>query len=371
MEKTSSCYLDEFLSEQGSACSAALQTYFVPRGLTNLGRTCAVNAVVQSLIACRPVAAFLLSGLHQACIRPGVDTSVLDELILLIKQMRSPPADNMPVRSKRFITSLLNAAKTSGNRHGAVTLATALRAGAALDAAEVLRTLVFDFLTPCMGPVRFNSCNSKNEAGELLHPLQTRAQDAFLESFTGEFSPLVQLTCGQTHISLQYSSDCGHETHTTDLFDTFFVFPVPVPISSSALQDCIAALFEPEQIAGYKPDPETDAERIAVRFQNPCRFPEVLILQLSRFSSENVKNEAFVALPEHGMRFGSSTEYNLRAVIHHLGNSVDDGHYISDTYCARRKQWIRHDDATVGSVSFSHVNSKTAYLLFFVRDRTL
>jgi len=67
--------------------------------------------------------------------------------------------------------------------------------------------------------------------------------------------------------------------------------------------------------------------------------------------------------------------YSLQSIVVHNGNSVAEGHYISDVYDPSAVQWKTFNDSVVRKVDkntiFGVNRQKSAYVLFYVHKNCL
>lgn len=106
-------------------------------------------------------------------------------------------------------------------------------------------------------------------------------------------------------------------------------------------------------------------------------LPKYIVFHLKRFymvNKEFVKNDTFIKFPEEldltnvvvGPQNGTSNlVYHLYAVNQHEGG-INGGHYKSQVLCG--KEWISFNDLNVLSSSYDIAHSKSAYLLFYMRE---
>jgi hypothetical protein len=67
----------------------------------------------------------------------------------------------------------------------------------------------------------------------------------------------------------------------------------------------------------------------------------------------------------HGAITSSSSFYKLVAVVVHVGQSIDNGHYIA--YVRRGKRWYLADDRLIIECAIEDVLQQQAYILFYER----
>lgn len=104
-------------------------------------------------------------------------------------------------------------------------------------------------------------------------------------------------------------------------------------------------------------------------------LPALLVIQLKRFTV-NTRTGEFTKLTspvrlQPRLQFGND-EFDLVAVVHHLGSTLHAGHYTA-TVRRKGREWREFDDEAperdflIDSEGASCVNSKSAYLLFYQR----
>jgi len=151
------------------------------------------------------------------------------------------------------------------------------------------------------------------------------------------------------------------------------------------IHDCLQKFVEREELA--------DSERF---YCNSCKskqpstkqfrirgLPNVLCLHIKRFrwtTYARTKLDTFVEFPLNGLdmsnyllnnlsgtRFSNSGSslYDLAAVIVHHGTGAGSGHYTA--FATNNKAWFNFNDCSVKETDFQTVNSCKAYILFYVQ----
>jgi len=103
------------------------------------------------------------------------------------------------------------------------------------------------------------------------------------------------------------------------------------------------------------------------------RAPRGLMLSVQRNSFLHGKLRSMVNFPLTGLNLrpyttkpgGPPLLYDLVAVVDHLGQHHDRGHYTCTAL--NQGQWILYNDATTKVLSEAHVCSRDAYLLFYIQ----
>ena len=102
---------------------------------------------------------------------------------------------------------------------------------------------------------------------------------------------------------------------------------------------------------------------------NVIKSPQVLLLNLARFSAGLHKLTHFVKFPlqlttEHiSSENGSLLSYRLRGLIEHVGPSFGNGHYT--TYFCTEDNWYKANDSVITRVSWQIVSDVQAYILLY------
>lgn len=176
---------------------------------------------------------------------------------------------------------------------------------------------------------------------------------------------------------------------------------------TETIEDALSRFTEVEKIP-YKSD---GGKEVIARKQSFIeKLPEVLILQLKRFSFEaqqmqeflsdetgadreqtnshqigtiekvmkNIKYELDLTVPleclSSGVRHAESRNYLLVGVIYHHGRNAEGGHYTCDVLRSKTdKKWLRIDDTAVEAITADAVvgkpaaKDKSAYILMYQR----
>ena len=108
----------------------------------------------------------------------------------------------------------------------------------------------------------------------------------------------------------------------------------------------------------------TTTHEINMEFEQP---PEILTCIISRFDSSNNANKNKSKILLDGELQMSSCRYNLIGSVHHYGESVESGHYISNIFFEEYS--FTCNDSQI--VPLHHLEpSESAYLVFYARARS-
>ncbi|CAG2101490.1 unnamed protein product [Medioppia subpectinata] len=156
-------------------------------------------------------------------------------------------------------------------------------------------------------------------------------------------------------------------------------------VQSCHLSDCLSSFTELEELAETElyncPNcklKQRSTKRFWIR-----RLPNVLCLHLKRFRWNNffrTKLDNYIEFPVKGLDMSSyvlsnmhetrgnacgSTLYDLAAVIVHHGNGAASGHYTS--YATHEDSWHHFNDSSVTVCDEQTVSQSKAYILFYIR----
>lgn len=102
--------------------------------------------------------------------------------------------------------------------------------------------------------------------------------------------------------------------------------------------------------------------------------PNVLTIHLKRFTFTGAKVSRPVGFPERFQMRGDWTSsgeegprYTLYAVVHHYGSGPHSGHYVAQVK-SPSQGWTEMNDEMVRTCERPGMQSKSAYILFYVRD---
>ncbi len=103
--------------------------------------------------------------------------------------------------------------------------------------------------------------------------------------------------------------------------------------------------------------------------------PKTLCIHIKRFGANLTKRSNFVTFPTslniekivlNPENF--NTKYKLKSIINHSGASLNFGHYYTYAYSSIHEKWYNFNDDTVMEISESNLCTSNAYLLFYELD---
>jgi len=344
-------------------------------GLKNLGNTCFMNSVLQSL-----------SNIEEFC-------NVLTNL---------PSLDDQIKKSKEI--------KKNVDRRlsdGVIVTDELIKVLMALKKSDDKSALSPDSLFQAIWKVvpRFRGYQQQ-DAHEFLRYMLDRLHTELHTLLPGKLKvePKLQTTSSiVTSVfggSLQSCVTCLTCKHTSKKNDPFLDLSIDIPqiytgpsrkskdkeiLPVCHIHDCLQKFVEREEL--------DDSERF---FCNSCkskqpstkqfwinRLPTVLCLHVKRFrwsAYARTKIDTFIEFPLNGLdmsgyllknlsgtRYSNagSSLYDLAAVIVHHGTGAGSGHYTA--FASNNQAWFNFNDCTVKETDYQTVNSSRAYILFYVQ----
>ncbi|KAF3490580.1 ubiquitin carboxyl-terminal hydrolase [Arthroderma uncinatum] len=146
--------------------------------------------------------------------------------------------------------------------------------------------------------------------------------------------------------------------------------------ASPTLQGCLEGYISPEKLAASEYGcSQCNSNKGVTKQLRLRKLPVILCMQLKRFErnrsvSEKVDTKVsypatinmmpYTTRPKSPNR--SQFQYDLLSVVVHIGD-IDSGHYLS--YCRHGEQWFKFNDDRVTVVTEAEVLGADAYLLFY------
>lgn len=305
-----SLYDHDYSSQESLYSSEALPDG-VPKGLRNLGNTCYMNSVLQSLYAVESFRKFILQAPHDKLL-----TTDLSDLFKSMKNSSGPVSPS----TFRYTFSRHQSRFSEPYQH---------------DAQEFLRYLIDGIHE------EFNKASTRPRRSTPMRAPRS-AEEAWLQyREIVDDSPLVDIVVGQL-CSTIVCSVCQNKSYC---WDPFWDLSLPLIRGrhtcrlSDVVQDFIAkeTLDSDERpICSVCKQATRSTKQISV-----CRMPKLMILHLKKFSNDGYKLTSPDVKVDRTLTF-NGTRYNLTACISHHGHSSSSGHYTS--HCEYASRWFHFND---------------------------
>lgn len=346
-----------------------------PRGLRNLGNTCFMNAVLQSLSNIQEFCGYIKQ-------LPSLEDKILKTKKNHISRKTRDSGDDVLLveELRKTLVALWQGTK------GAIS-------------PEALFQVIWKVVPRFRG-------YQQQDAHEFMRYLLDRLHVELLQllPYPATDSPYIGPKCKSTIVTAIFGGLLQSEVHClvcrveSKKHDPFLDLSLDIPTQFSSrttkpkegerlcmLSDCLSSFTDIEELEEtelYMCHSCKKKQRSTKKFWIR-RLPNVLCLHLKRFRwsmFHRQKVETFVEFPTQGLdmntyilnnlhetrrSFCGSNLYDLAAVIVHHGSGAGSGHYTA--YATHEGQWFHFNDSTVTLCDVNTVQRCKAYILFYVR----
>jgi len=279
-------------------------------GMTNVGNTCYMNAVLQCLSHTTPLRNYLVRSTF--------------------------PPNTRIAAYQTLLRALWKALETPSRRRGALNKVT-----------------MKEFQKGVQDALPQFTIYVQHDAQEFLVTLLDYWDDPQVSAmFKGQ--QLSRMVCGE--------ATCAMHSTTQDPIECLCL---PIPSSShtrngtnkrreTTLQACLDAYTQQESMPDWQCDTCERKSAHSTKQLQLLECPQVLVIQLKRFSyseqgiTTKIKTNVTFPLrdfqPIQGKDAASSPRYQLYAVCNHIGNTPNTGHYIAHVLSSDDQKWYKLDD---------------------------
>jgi ubiquitin C-terminal hydrolase len=135
--------------------------------------------------------------------------------------------------------------------------------------------------------------------------------------------------------------------------------------------DCINDFIAAKDINEFK-CPNCDQSCTCVEINRIAIPPKVLCIHIKRFNNNLIKINNEITFPlelnidKLLLNFNKlNINYKLKSIINHSGNNINFGHYYTYTFSIIHNKWFEFNDDTVTEISNDKLCTPEAYLLFY------
>uniref|UniRef100_G3PQC3 Ubiquitin carboxyl-terminal hydrolase 8 n=1 Tax=Gasterosteus aculeatus aculeatus TaxID=481459 RepID=G3PQC3_GASAC len=329
-------------------------------GLRNLGNTCYMNSILQSLCNTPGMAEYFNNNYYLEDINRhnilGHKGEVAEEFGVIMKALWAGLYKCISPRDFKITIGKINDQFAGCDQQ---------------DSQELLLFLM-DGLHEDLNKAD-NRKRYKEEENDHLDD-QTAADLAWSKHKLLNESIIVALFQGQFKSTVQCLT-CHRKSRT---FETFMYLSLPLASTSKcSLQDCLRLFSKEEKLTDNNKVfcRHCKAHRDSTKKLEIWKVPPIVLVHLKRFSYEGrwkQKLQTHVDFPLDTLDLGQYVigpkqtlkKYCLYGVSNHYGG-LDGGHYTAFCKNALKQRWYKFDDHEVTEISTPTVKSSAAYILFY------
>ncbi len=332
-------------------------------GLTNLGNTCFLNSTMQVLSHTYELSIFLEKKSYKKRLNQKYDSALLlewDDLRELLWK------ENCIVSPFRFVKTVQRLAKI---KHQDMFTG--------FDQNDLPEFLIF--IIDCFHNALSREVNMSIE-GQIKDEKDKIAVKCFeriKQMYEKDYSEIWSIFYG-VHISQLEHVERGEILSMTP--EPYFIINLPIPEKnkSPTLIDCFdlyvdGELLDGENCVTYEKTGEKVPAKKKIMFWN---FPDVLVIDIKRFNSQNRKNQILIDFTLNNLNLSKyvigynkdSYIYDLYGVCNHSGSGMG-GHYTSFVKNANGK-WYHYNDTSVSEVTMAQqIITPKAYCFFYRKQK--
>uniref|UniRef100_T1J495 Ubiquitin carboxyl-terminal hydrolase n=1 Tax=Strigamia maritima TaxID=126957 RepID=T1J495_STRMM len=379
--------------------------HIVPRGLTNSGNWCYINATLQALLACPPFFNLMrklpvVAGLKA---KNSSAIPVIDSMVEFFHEFVPLPNLNKTFKTDvklkddfmcgkpfepKYVYQMLRAIKLESFK------------GKQEDAEEFLSCILNRLHEEMLEIISAaNLKNNKLKNGEAVttekpnHSTGDDESDWLVMGYKNKScitrevkctpSPIFDIFGGTMRSMLQQAGSKNSAT-----LQPFFTLQLDIQSETvTCIRTALDGLVVKESLQGFT-SANSRQEIEASRKITLEKLPVILILHLKRFVFDRnggcrklLKRVDFGIdlelnlLSSVGKSVHKQRRYRLFAVVYHDGQELAKGHYTTDVFHAGYKSWLRADDSNIHQISeanvMKHSPPRVPYLLYYRNVETI
>lgn len=328
-------------------------------GLGNLGNTCFINSSIQILSHTYELNDFLNRGTYKKRLSNKYDSALLVEWDNLRTMMWS---ENCTISPGKFIKTIQKLAQIKK-----IDIFTGFSQN---DLPEFLLFLIDCFHTSLAREVIMTINGSIQNTTDKI---AVQCFEKIKYMYANEYSEIWNMFYG-IHVSQIMSLESGEVLSTSP--EPYFMINLSIPKDNKtpSLIDCFDLYVEGEILDDENAwfNEKTNSKQNVKKKISYWSLPNILVIDIKRFNSQNTKNQIPVNFPLENLDLSKyvigykkdSYVYDLYGICNHSGN-VFGGHYTSYVKNANDK-WYHFNDTNVSEITdFKQLVSPKAYCLFY------
>ncbi|KAM3717074.1 Ubiquitin carboxyl-terminal hydrolase [Dirofilaria immitis] len=338
-----------------SLCAVPRKCNLGYTGLYNLGNTCFMNSVLQTLFNTIPLQRIFTKNEFIKFVNRSNKMGTMGVISSVFSAMLDSIWSGLfsVLRPQQFLETFaaeVNASLADGQQHDAQEFQIYLLDALHEDTNQVVKRITFE--------QNYTGADLKAEAADYNEKLRRFA-----------CSPISDIFNCQTVSSLQCNK-CKRQSVT---FEELAQLSIEIPNRNSTIEDCIRNHFQDVELDGSCKwrCPDCESLQTATRRTFLWKLPQVLVIHLKRFTfmGDNwQKNDAYIAFNTFPLKL--QTEYfHLYAIVNHRG-SLNSGHYTAVVRNQITKQWLLFDDDVVMPISMDSICSNSCTVSIHITGLT-
>ena len=376
-----------------------LHNYSGQHGISNFGTTCFINSVLQCLCNVPQLMIFFFSGAamshvkvlkkHLRIKQKSTDVSQGSLLLIelfdeFIKSLRTNTSNPKIVVSPKKLILYIENLSVYQYKNGILN-EPFVRVNMG-DSHEFLTFILNQLHEELKIPVKIEIDKRKadNSSYSKFHH---KSLETFKSNFEKSYSVIIDIFYGQFGLQIYNPMDRAIKGISRMTFDPFNTLSLTIPENSNRtkykLSELLDYFFEETKPNYTLQDDDGYNQANMVLKQCFWTLPKVLIINIKRYNANNQNINGYsVIFPEildvssyyrtgfhEKKNHEVNSHYTLIGCIHHIGNSIQGGHYFAD--CKNvHSQWFRYDDTSVNKIDYQTIlttSSHSVYQLFYFK----
>ncbi|KAI8903174.1 hypothetical protein EDD86DRAFT_215534 [Gorgonomyces haynaldii] len=316
------------------------------RGLRNMGATCFMNTILQTMLHNPMLRAHFLMDRHNPknCAFHGSNCMAC-ELDALFQSFHSDQKE--PYCPTSFLYTMWISQKH-------------LAGYSQQDAHEFFISVLNEIHTKCAGTnINCQCIIHKTFGGVLLSQIRCQACGAV----SSALDPTLDISIDINSAARTQSFD--PEKKTISLFDCFKGYTMPEPLHQYACKNCHQVNQTTKQLSFKSLPPVLSiqlkrfehSQTASVKIDTQVTVP--MEIDLTPYNSSSIRHDSVESNPMY--------HYSLFGLVQHEGQ-IDTGHYRA--YCKHRNQWYVFDDDIVSQVHENVITRVNGYMSFYIRSNS-
>jgi ubiquitin C-terminal hydrolase len=324
-------------------------------GIVNLGNTCYINSVIQSLSHTTELTDYFLSNSYKKALNNTAESKFTHEWVRLLNALWE---ENCTVSPNSFLKILIILAKKNNIN---------------LNFSNFKQNDSQEFLVFFLDMLH-KSLKQNIEVSIIGNPknnkdkLKIKALESWKSYYEKDYSKIIKLFYG---MSLTEIRDINTDNVLSITFqpNCFYMLPIPKNMKTINIYDCFKLYLNDEILDDDNKwyDEKSKEYKTVKKINRIWNLSNILIICLNRFDNTNTKITSQVNFPDildmTDLNYsGERYIYSLYSVCNHYGTS-NGGHYT--TYSKNNNRWYDFNDSKVIEINSKNIVTPNVYCMFY------